>query len=605
MSRVPRRVSIRFRITLITVTVTLILSIAFGCISYFFFRDYARASVLLAAEFNLQQAAHTMQQDLIELNSLAGQEALDAGLVEYLTAESPTGRQALDVFDEMTLKANSSRSYQYLHRFLATDGKSRIIQVSGTITQSVPLNQYNLAELPKIGSGEESAWEYTFHDPFFAESAPDSLLTMHLVYRPRTTEVIGVVYLSASAQLIADRLSSYDLIDGGMLLLETSKGTYLLNGSQLTEDAPEFESVRQDRTAPRAEGTLIRQIVTQDGASYAAVSCRVGNFGLTLTHLIPASELFAQQTLLWYLIGGTVLFVLSMGLFLFLYLNRLIVRPVSALRARIAAIAGGDFSNDPAIEWDSELGDVGRGVNRLSHDVQALMAKQIDDLKERQNLEYKMLQNQMNPHFIYNTLNSIKWMATIQGAPGIAEMTTSFARLLKSVSKGNRPLITLREEFALLNDYCTIQQYRYGGAITIEIAEISNERLCECLIPSFSLQPLAENAIFHGIEPKGGVGSIWLRIRQDETGDVHIAMQDDGVGMTQEEIDDVFRGAGKEKEYRQIGVFNVNRRIQYAFGPQYGLSIQSEPGKYTRVEIKIPFRPNELPSESKESEGAK
>src|SRR5699024_4341581 len=118
MSRVPRRVSIRFCITLITVTVTLILSIAFGCISYFFFRDYARASVLLAAEFNLQQAAHTMQQDLIELNSLAGQEALDAGLVEYLTAESPTGRQALDVFDEMTLKANSSRSYQYLHRFL-------------------------------------------------------------------------------------------------------------------------------------------------------------------------------------------------------------------------------------------------------------------------------------------------------------------------------------------------------------------------------------------------------------------------------------------------------------------------------------------------------
>lgn len=97
-------------------------------------------------------------------------------------------------------------------------------------------------------------------------------------------------------------------------------------------------------------------------------------------------------------------------------------------------------------------------------------------------------------------------MATIQGAPGIAEMTTSFARLLKSVSKGNRPLITLREEFALLNDYCTIQQYRYGGAITIEIAEISDERLCECLIPSFSLQPLAENAIFHGNRAEGRRG---------------------------------------------------------------------------------------------------
>lgn len=590
---VTKRHGIRVRITGITVLFTLVLSIGFSSVSFYFFRSYARSSVLLAAEFNLQQAAHLMQQDLVELNSLAGQLALNPELIAYLTTDSPTGREALDVFEQMTSMANSSRSYTYLQRFIATDGESRLLQVSSSLTQSVPLNLYNLHALPGIGSPEESVWAQTFHDPFIADTAADSLLTVHPVYLPRTTDTIGMVYLTASVQLIADRLASYDLINGGMVLVKTSAGTWKLSGQHLTESDVEIVSETADSVVPRESSTSIRDVTTAGGESYTAVSCRVGTSGMVLTHLLPPSSLFAQQSLLWAMIACVVLLALSMGIILFLYLNRLILRPVSALRERIGIIAGGDFSQDPTIEWDSELGDVGRGVNRLSRDVQTLMAKRLDDQKERQSLEYKMLQNQMNPHFIYNTLNSIKWMATIQGAPGIAEMTTAFARLLKSVSKGNRPLNTLREEFALLSDYCTIQQYRYGGNITIEIADISDERLCECLIPSFSLQPLAENAIFHGIEPKGGVGSVWLHIHQDIDGDVIIAMQDDGVGMTADEIAAVFRGdAQQSSKYRQIGVYNVHRRIQYAFGPKYGLSIYSEPGQYTRVEIRIPMRPD-------------
>lgn len=588
-----KRHGIRVRITGITVLFTLVLSIGFSSVSFYFFRSYARSSVLLAAEFNLQQAAHLMQQDLVELNSLAGQLALNQDLITYLQADDPTGRDALDIFEEMTDMANSSRSYTYLQRFIATDGAGRILQVSSSLTQAVPLNVYNLHDLPGIDSGEESVWMQAFHDPFIVRSAADSLLTTHPVYRPRSSEVIGTVYLTASAQLIADRLSSYDLINGGMVLVRTSGGLWRLDGQHLVPADVEVASAEVDSVVPREPGTTIRDVTMADGTSYTAVSCHVGTFGMSLTHLLPPSSLFAQQSLLWGMIACVVLLALSMGIILFLYLNRLILKPVSALRERIGIIAGGDFSHDPTIEWDSELGDVGRGVNRLSRDVQTLMAKRLDDEKQRQSLEYKMLQNQMNPHFIYNTLNSIKWMATIQGAPGIAEMTTAFARLMKSVSKGNRPLNTLREEFALLSDYCTIQQYRYGGAITIEIADISDERLCECLIPSFSLQPLAENAIFHGIEPKGGVGSVWLHIHQDIDGDVIIAMQDDGVGMTADEIAAVFRGDAQEaSKYRQIGIYNVHRRIQYAFGPKYGLSIYSEPGQYTRVEIRIPMRPD-------------
>lgn len=164
-------------------------------------------------------------------------------------------------------------------------------------------------------------------------------------------------------------------------------------------------------------------------------------------------------------------------------------------------IAGGDFSRDPSVEWEHELGDIGRGINDLSENVSELMEKRLEDEKQKQDLEYKMLQSQINPHFLYNTLNSIKWMATIQGATGISEMTTSLSRLLKSISKGTSLLIDIREELSLLENYFTIQSYRYGGTITMDI-QVDNESLYNSEIIKFTLQPLVENAIFHGIEPK-------------------------------------------------------------------------------------------------------
>lgn len=120
------------------------------------------------------------------------------------------------------------------------------------------------------------------------------------------------------------------------------------------------------------------------------------------------------------------------------WLEWAITRPVEALQKRIEAVGGGDFTADPAVEWPNELGDIGRGINKLAADVDGLMNRRVEDERKKQELEYRMLQSEVNPHFIYNTLNSIRWMATIQYAPGIAEMVTAFARLTKSISRKRR-----------------------------------------------------------------------------------------------------------------------------------------------------------------------
>ena len=146
-----------------------------------------------------------------------------------------------------------------------------------------------------------------------------------------------------------------------------------------------------------------------------------------------------------------------------------------------------------------------------------------------------MLQSQINPHFIYNTLNSIKWMSTIQGSTGISEMTTALAKLLKSISKGTRLMVPIEEELSLLEDYFTIQSYRYGGTITMDI-QVDEDSLLQFQIIKFTLQPLVENAIFHGVEPKGS-GHILIHVffeKLTEEGEpsIRIDVTDDGIGMS-------------------------------------------------------------------------
>ena len=205
-----------------------------------------------------------------------------------------------------------------------------------------------------------------------------------------------------------------------------------------------------------------------------------------------------------------------------------------------------------------------------------------------------MLQSQINPHFIYNTLNSIKWMATIQGANGISEMTTALARLLKSISKGTLLLIPLREELSFLEDYFTIQNYRYGGTLTFLI-QVDEPSLYDNGILRFTLQPLVENSIFHGIEPKGGTGHITIHVyyetnTADSRRNVRIDVTDDGVGMSPQKAAQILTDSHDSSAdfFREIGVSNVHKRLQYEFGESYGISVQSKEGVFTTMSILIP-----------------
>ena len=205
----------------------------------------------------------------------------------------------------------------------------------------------------------------------------------------------------------------------------------------------------------------------------------------------------------------------------------------------------------------------------------------------KKELEYKTLQSQINPHFVYNVLNSIKIMAQLQGADSIYTMVESFGELLKEVSKGVDDKITIQKEFELLERYVYLQKIRKKGLIR---TEYQIEPGCEnALIIKFLLQPLVENAILHGFERKKGMEIIQISARR-EGDNLLILIRDNGIGMTEEEISQLFRTNPESKiQYNKIGVKNIQERIQILYGTEYGLSYESEPDRYTIVSVLLPF----------------
>lgn len=171
-------------------------------------------------------------------------------------------------------------------------------------------------------------------------------------------------------------------------------------------------------------------------------------------------------------------------------------------------------------------------------------------------------------------------------------MIVALARLLKNVSKGTSAPVPFEDELNLVKDYFLIQQYRYGGSISIDY-QIQSPELLHCLIHRFTLQPIIENALFHGIEPKGCAGKIQIKAWREESPSgalLKISVTDNGIGMDDETMKRLLSedASSSADFFKHVGIHNVNKRIQYAYGAGYGITIGSRLGEYTTMTITLP-----------------
>ena len=285
---------------------------------------------------------------------------------------------------------------------------------------------------------------------------------------------------------------------------------------------------------------------------------------------------------------GTVVLALSLlslalSLVISEALARHITRPVSRLDKAIAKVKDGDLSIQVKVKTNDELGRLTESFNQMVKDLKRYLEDRVQRQKDLNETTLRLYQTQLNPHFLYNTLDTIKWSAKIHQIPEIAVLAENLAVILrKSIS--SKPFIQLREELDTIESYIKIQKIRFAGRFLYE-TEVP-DMLEDCVIPKMILQPLVENAIIHGLDGCAN-GYICIYAAQKD-GILRISVTDDGCGMGQEMLD-WMNSPHPAKRDGHLGLYNVIRILKLYYGEEYGIQAESDTSG-TTVTIRLPAK---------------
>lgn len=589
---------IQQRILIITLSCILIMCVVISFVSYYIFQNYLQHSLIQSTGTSLRLLTDTIDSSTNDIYQMVRFCQTNSNVAKYIQeAHSPGSVLSVSTYDRLTEEFNNNPSNAYITRMAVVTSENFLQIVSASYSSTADL----AAEIPKLPFFDDLLTDFTYNfstgfieDPFHRKKLKVIPVIRPITYQYSSVQG-GYLFLEISDELFTDPLTRYDIAEDSQVILTIGGHHYIYEDGYFVEYADSYEVLENISDSSLTRNLTVNRIKNSEGEVSIVLTSPLNMRDCYISQNISRTELLNQRILFAGLLIGMLVAIIGIGIVLMFILNKMINVPVQKIRDKMLKISRGDFSRDKDIEWPHELGDIGRGINDLSENVVVLMERRLEDEKQRQDLEYKMLQSQINPHFLYNTLNSIKWMAVTQGADGISEMTTALSRLLRSISKGTSLLVSIREELSLVEDYFTIQRYRYGGIISMDTS-VEDDSLYESRIVKFTLQPLVENAIFHGIEPKGTAGKITIHVgyqkEEASAGHIRIDVTDDGVGMSPEKARLVLSDTQESSTdfFKEIGISNVQKRLQYEFGEQYGITIESVEGSYTTMSIHIPYR---------------
>lgn len=268
---------------------------------------------------------------------------------------------------------------------------------------------------------------------------------------------------------------------------------------------------------------------------------------------------------------------------------------IKLLLTNIRSISKGDFSQKIVPASYDEVGMLAVEFNHMSEQIVQLFKSVTDEKIQKKNselkalqFEYDSLQAKINPHFLYNTLESINSLAKLKGQQDIADSIFLLGKYLREAISSKRKFVLLEEEIQNIRNYVKIQQLSYGDKIQI-IFHV-DEALLDVVVPKLILQPLVENSIVHGIEPKIGKGRIEITARCEKK-DMYLVVWDDGVGISREQLENTMehKPGNSGYEHTKVGLMAVHKRIRILYGEAYGIHIHSSPQEGTSIMIKLPI----------------
>ena len=393
-----------------------------------------------------------------------------------------------------------------------------------------------------------------------------------------TSTAQGILLVDISYSSLEQLFDGVTAGKGGYVYLISSDGELLYH--------PKMQLIDSGRMQENnvADGNHMEEF---DGSSRFVTIKSIGYTGWKVVGVTPENvvTLNTIKTRLF------IVFIIALILFILAlinsYISSRITNPIKELEKSVGILEEGNLDVPVYAGGSYEIQHLGKSIGDMAAQIRLLMKDIVTEHEAKRKQEFDTLQSQINPHFLYNTLDIIVWMIENEQKAEAVKAVTALARFFRiSLSKG-KSIITVRDELEHVRNYLMIQHMRFKNKFTYEIQ--AEDGVLELASLKLMLQPLVENAIYHGMEFMDGDGEILLKVWKEE-GDLYFSVIDNGLGMTEEQVGNLFTGASHvdSKRGSGIGVKNVNERIKLYFGEKYGLSIESEPDEGTTVKIHLP-----------------
>ncbi|AGA57667.1 putative signal transduction protein with a C-terminal ATPase domain [Thermobacillus composti KWC4] len=390
-------------------------------------------------------------------------------------------------------------------------------------------------------------------------------------------KVLGVIFMEVKGSMLTGAMADLQFGKTGHTFLVNYENAFMYHPD------PSRYGHRSDLRLPER-----MEVQRESGGDMLVIPGMLDN-GWRVVGVVPVRELVEGSLQIRNLTIWIALSSIAVAAVMGVYVAHRIGRPLVYLSKLMKRGEQGDLTVRSKYLGRTEIGQLGTSFNHMIARIDLLIRRIAEEEAEKKKAEIRALRHQINPHFLYNTLNSIRWLAKLQKTDDVDHAIAALVHLLEASLERSGPFIRMSEEFELLRKYVMIQQYRYSHRLSLDVR--CPPRLEGMVMPRMLLQPLVENAIFHGIAPKDSGGSIRIRVREEGT-DAVIEIEDDGIGIPPDKLPgllDAGRNA-KRRGMTGLGLSHVHQTLQLYYGPPYGVRVHSREGEGTLVELRLPIR---------------
>ena len=567
--------SVLMTLSLVTVTVM-------GFLLYHRFKLASDKSAVVNTEMTVESTIDRLNSSLLDLRQIS--DAANYNIVQqYDISSQEFTRQFSMLYETNVDKIQSLALYGY-------DGKLIESEPVATVKDNV-----KVADQKWYQDARSEIENIHFSTPHVQNLFADGTFRYHRVVslsrsvdiNDGSTSGSGVLLVDMKYSVLEDMLERINETSSGIYYYLCSRDGEIIYHPRWTEINRGLFKEKNNKAASYEDG--IYEMKT-DGQKENVVVGSVAYTGWKLIGVVPESVQETSINKFRYYIITTILILVMMLLQVNRFISRKISRPIRELDESVKAYEAGAMP-DIYIGGSAEIRHLGYSVQKSYEQIETLMKEIIQQQTERRKSELDALQSQINPHFLYNTLESITWMIEAQRNKEAVVMISELAKLLRvSLSRG-KTIISIGDELQHGRSYMNIQRVRYKERFKVEF--LIDEEIKNYCIVKLVIQPLLENAIYYGVGNMDEDDDGQILVRGEKKGeDIYISIEDNGMGMPEDIRDNILTDNSKVPKHGSgVGVINVHSRIRLMFGPEYGLEVYSELDEGTKVVIHIPAIP--------------